>query len=137
MRRLAGIDYGRKRLGVALTDPLGITVQSRPTLEVSGFADAVSQAASFAFSENAERIVLGLPLNMDGSSGDMAKEVERFGSALEAETGIPVCYWDERLTSEQAKSILKNAGKRHERGQVDQVAAALMLESYLRAHPAE
>ena len=135
MRRLIGIDYGRKRLGIAVTDPLGITVQGQPTLIASGLDDAVSQVADFAGRHAVGAIVIGLPLNMNGTRGEMAKEVERFGQAVESVTGVEVTYWDERLTSEQAKAVLQQRGETsRERGDIDRVAACLMLESFLRAN---
>ena len=136
MKRLVGIDYGRKRLGIAMTDTLGITVQGWPTFTASGFEDAVKQVLSFLSEHDVGSIVVGLPLNMDGSRGDMAEEADRFGSALRERSGIEVVFWDERLTSEQAKRLLKQGGRGRRRlGEVDRVAAALMLESYLRANP--
>ncbi len=134
MKRLVGIDYGRKRLGIAFTDPAGLTVQGQPTVVVSGFRDALKQVAEAIVGSEAGCIVLGLPLNMDGTRGEMAEEVERFGQALSERSGVKVAYWDERLTSEQAKRIVSGQ-KRKERGDIDRVAAALMLESYLSANP--
>lgn len=138
MKRLVGIDYGRKRLGIAMTDGLGITAQGHPTVTTSGFEDAVKQVLAFVSEHEVVSIVVGLPLNMDGSRGEMAKEADRFGRALEERSGIEVVFWDERLTSEQAKRFLNQGGRsRSTRGEVDRVAAALMLESYLRANPIE
>ena len=136
MKRLVGIDYGRKRLGVAMTDPLAISVQGHPTLVVSGFEDTVSQILAFLSGHDVSTIVFGLPLNMDGTRGEMADEVERLGRELAQRSGIPVSYWDERLSSQQAKQILNTGGtKRRDRGEIDQLAAAVMLESYLKANP--
>ena len=136
MKRLVGIDYGRKRVGVAMSDPLALTVQGQPTLVVSGFEDTLDQLIAFLSAYDVGTIVMGLPLNMDGSRGGMAEEVERLGSELSERSGISVRYWDERLSSQQAKQILKVEGKRRKtRGKVDQLAAAVMLESYLRANP--
>lgn len=137
MKRLVGIDYGRKRLGVAMTDPLALTVQGHPTLVVSGFEDAIEQLLAFLTGHEVSIVVIGLPLNMDGSRGEMADEVERLGNELFERSGLAVAYWDERLTSEQAKRIL-STGKRglgRRRRQVDRLAAAVMLESYLSANP--
>jgi putative holliday junction resolvase len=136
VKRLVGIDYGRKRLGVAMTDPLAISVQGHPTLVVSGFEDTVSQILAFLSGHDVSTIVFGLPLNMDGTRGEMADEVERLGRELAQRSGIPVSYWDERLSSQQAKQILNTGGtKRRDRGEIDQLAAAVMLESYLKANP--
>ncbi len=138
MKRLVGIDYGRKRVGIAMTDPLGITVQGHPTVTASGFEDAITQVLAFLSEHDVASIVVGLPLNMDGSRGEMAEEADRFGSALRERSGIDVLFWDERLTSEQAKRFLNPGGRSlRKRGDVDRVAAALMLESYLWANPIE
>ncbi|MCH2666300.1 Holliday junction resolvase RuvX, partial [bacterium] len=95
----------------------------------------VSQVADFAGRHEVGAIVIGLPLNMNGTRGEMAIEVERFGQAVESVTGMEVMYWDERLTSEQAKAVLQQRGKTsRERGDIDRVAACLMLESFLRAN---
>lgn len=136
MRRLVGIDYGRKRVGIAMTDALALTVQGHPTRTVSGFEDTISQLMDFLSEHDVVTVVFGLPLNMDGSRGEMAEEVERLGDALAERSGLDVRYWDERLSSEQAKQVLQGSGRgKHNRGDVDRVAAAVMLESYLRAHP--
>jgi putative Holliday junction resolvase len=105
-------------------------------MEASGFDSAVSQVAQFIVEQDVSGIVIGLPLNMDGTHGEMAEEVERFSSALGARTHLEVALWDERLTSTQAKRVLAERGSgRRAKGDIDRVAAALMLESYLRAHP--
>jgi putative Holliday junction resolvase len=144
VNRLIGIDYGRKRLGLATCDPMGLSVTGWPTIVASGFDSAVSQVAQFITEQDVSGIVIGLPLNMDGTRGEMADEVERFSSALSDHTNLKVTHWDERLTSAQAKRVLaerdsgrrKSDGRRRKKGDIDRVAAALMLESYLRAHPA-
>ena len=134
MNRHVGIDYGRKRLGIATGDALGLSVQGWPTVVASGFKDAVRRVASFIVDQEVTEIVIGLPLNMDGSRGEMAEEVERFASALSVATELETVLWDERLTSTQAKRLLAKRGNRRQTGDVDRVAAALMLESYLRSH---
>ena len=126
-----GIDYGRTRLGIATGDAHGLLVQGWPTVVASGFKDAVRQVASFIAEQEVTEIVIGLPLNMDGSRGEMAEEVERFASALGAATELETVLWDERLTSKQAKCLLAERGNSRKIGDVDRVAAALMLESYL------
>ena len=137
VNRLIGIDYGRKRLGLATCDPMGLSVTGQPTVVASGFESAVTQVAQFITEQDVSGIVIGLPLNMDGTRGEMADEVERFSSALSERTNLKVMHWDERLTSTQAKRVLaERGGGRRKKGDIDRVAAALMLESYLRAHPA-
>ena len=135
MNRLVGIAYGRRRIGIAMTEPMRITVQGQPTLSVAGFDKALAEVKMFLDQYEVDRIVLGLPLNMDGSRGEMAKEVERFGGSLKALTGLDVVFWDERLTSEQAKQIIQQRHGTKEKDGVDRVAAGLLLASYLQAHP--
>jgi putative Holliday junction resolvase len=138
MNRLVGIDYGRKRLGIATCDALGISVRGWPTIKASGSDDAVKKVASFVCEQEVGKIVLGLPLNMDGSHGEMADEVQRFAAALRKATTLEPVLWDERLTSTQAKRVLAERGKGGTaKGDVDRIAAALMLESYLRSLPSE
>jgi len=133
VKRVVGIDYGRKRLGIAVSDPLGITAQGSPTLEVSGFEDALRKVSAYLADFEVETIVLGLPLNMDGSQGPMVDEVKRFGDGLHTRTQVPVTYLDERLTSAQAKQMLQTDDKRGRgKGQVDRVAASLLLDAYLQ-----
>ena len=137
MNRLIGIDYGRKRLGLATCDPMGLSVTGWPTIVAFGFGSAVTQVAQFIAEQDVSGIVIGLPLNMDGTRGEMADEVERFSSTLSERTNLKVMHWDERLTSTQAKRVLAERGVgRRKKGDIDRVAAALLLESYLRAHPA-
>ena len=133
MNRHVGIDYGRTRLGIATGDVRGLSIQGWPTLVASGFKDAVSQVSSFIADQEVKKIVIGLPLNMNGSRGEMAEEVQRFAAALGTATKLKTVLWDERLTSKQANRLLTNLGNSTKTGDVDRVAATLMLESYLRS----
>jgi putative Holliday junction resolvase len=116
---------------------MGLSVTGWPTIVAFGFGSAVTQVAQFIAEQDVSGIVIGLPLNMDGTRGEMADEVERFSSTLSERTNLKVMHWDERLTSTQAKRVLAERGVgRRKKGDIDRVAAALLLESYLRAHPA-
>lgn len=134
MGRILAVDYGRKRIGLAVSDELGLTAQGLPTAVVSsgaGGLDAVIRAASrWALDE----IVVGLPLNMDGSRGPMAREAEAFAASLGESTGLPVVCWDERLTSASAHRALQQMGQRarKDKGAVDRIAATILLEGYLQ-----
>ncbi len=115
---------------------MGLSVTGWPTIVAFGFGSAVTQVAQFIAEQDVSGIVIGLPLNMDGTRGEMADEVERFSNTLSERTNLKVMHWDERLTSTQAKRILAERGVgRRKKGDIDRVAAALLLESYLRAHP--
>ena len=135
LKRTLGIDFGRRRLGVALTDELGLVVVGRPTLTVTGVEDAARQVAEEACRHDVGRIVVGLPLNMDGSRGDMVRSVEAFAKSLEERVDVPVVLWDERLSSAEAERMIRMGGgkKRRQKGGVDRLAACLILDSYIQA----
>ncbi len=131
--RVLGIDYGRKRVGLAVSDPLGIMAQPLPTIPFAGEDATIARVKSICEEREVARIVVGLPRNMDGSLGPMALEVQDFARKLEAATGLPVETLDERLTSFEAESRLAEAGMhwRERKRRVDQVAAAIILQSWL------
>lgn len=136
--RLLGVDYGRKRIGVAGADPLGITVQ--PLLAITGQPEqALPQIAAVCDEREVDRIVLGLPLNMDGTEGDMAREVRRFAVRLEKVTRRPVVFSDERLSSWSAEEALRELPKKQRgaRGRIDAMAAAQILRDYLARRAAD
>ncbi len=128
--RILGIDLGHKKIGLAISDPLGVT--ARP-LETVDRQDLSKRLANLIRQQNVTEIVLGLPLNMDGTRGKMAEEAERFAAELEERFHIPVTLYDERLTSVSAQKVMKEAGESPSRnkGRVDQISAALLLEGYL------
>lgn len=134
--RILAIDYGRARIGLALSDPLGITAQPLEVVEVKKFEDVVAHIAGLVGEYDVFRIVIGLPLNMDGTEGAMVEEMRIFGSKIETSTGLQPVEWDERLTSSQALSALgkqeKNWKKRKRK--LDAVAAQILLQSYLDAN---
>ena len=132
--RLLGIDYGRVRFGLALSDeeeilasPLPVYTRNRSEREDIAFL------AGLVRERGVKRIVIGLPINMDGSQGEMADEVLRFASSIERKTGIPVVTLDERLTSVEAERALIEGGiSRKKRKELrDSLAAVLILQTYL------
>ncbi|MFQ5513295.1 MAG: Holliday junction resolvase RuvX [Myxococcota bacterium] len=129
------LDYGRRRIGVAVTDPLGILAQPLETIEHGrpGAVPALERIAALVREYEVGRIVLGLPLHMNGQAGVETEEVRRFGRSLEQHTALPVAYFDERWTTIEAQRSLQEAGLRAEqqRGPADRVAAALLLRAYL------
>lgn len=129
--RVLGIDFGEKRIGLALSDPSRTFARPLKVLEASKDLGAVLKA--LIESEEVNRIVLGLPFNMDGSIGPKAREVLRFKEWIESTCGLLVDTWDERLTTVQAEQCLRQAGlssgKRAR--EVDKVAAQILLQSYL------
>ena len=135
LTRILAIDLGERRMGLALSDPLHITAQGLPTAERRNKREDLNFIKSLLKKYSAALIVLGHPINMDGSHGPKAEQAVRFAAALEKHTGVPVELWDERLTSVEANHLMRDAGlAHHERGRnVDQMAATLLLQNFLEA----
>lgn len=133
--RLLGLDFGSRRIGLAVSDPLGITAQPLPALERRGERQDVESVAARAAALGVEGIVIGLPLRLDGSEGPEARKALRFGEALRERLGMPVLPWDERLTTAQAERHLIDAGLRREKRREvrDSLAALFILQSALDA----
>ena len=131
--RIMAIDYGDARTGLAVSDPTGIIVGDAWTMEEWNAERAAGRIADEAKKRSVERLVLGLPKNMDGSEGPRAEKSRTFKTLLESVTGLPVTLWDERRSSVEAHAILHAVGKKEKthRKTVDAVAASLMLEGYL------
>ena len=131
--RALGLDLGTKTIGLAVTDELGITAQGLPTLERRGPRKDLEALVERVAEFGADRFVIGLPLNMDGSEGDRAVFTRKFGSALEEATKLPVIYWDERLTTVAAHAALREGGasRKKRKEVIDQVAAVLILQGWL------
>jgi putative Holliday junction resolvase len=133
--RLLGLDFGTKRIGVALSDEMGWTAQGLTTIQRQGNRKDIEKIGRLVEEHGVEGIVLGLPYNMDGSEGKAAEAVRKFAALLEERLKITVHLWDERLSSWEAEGILKEAEvKPRKRKQVvDKLAATLILKSYLEA----
>lgn len=131
--RILGLDLGEKRIGLAVSDPLGLTAQGLPTLEVASEQEALEGIAGAAREWEAARIVVGLPVNMNGSEGAQAARARRVGAALGRALSLPVDFCDERWSSRSAERILLEAdlsrGKR--RKALDRLSAQIILQSYL------
>ena len=133
--RALGIDYGRRRLGLAISDEGGILASPLPVYERRGEKEDLTFLSNLISERKAGRIVLGLPLNMDGSSGEMADEVIAFAAALREESGLPVLTFDERLTSIEAERVLvqANLSRKRRKGLRDSLSAVLILQGYLES----
>ena len=133
MGRILGIDYGKVRTGLALSDPMHIIASPYKTISFSGMPDAVDQILSESESNEVERIVVGLPLSMSGKSSLQTIEVMKFIEELKSKTSLQVVEIDERLTSVEAKRMLHEKGVKtgHNKSQVDKTAAAIILQTYL------
>jgi putative Holliday junction resolvase len=129
--RLLGLDVGGKRIGVAVSDELGLVAS--PVGMVRRDRNPAHEIADYARRYDARRIVVGLPVGMSGREGHQAADVRAFVDSIEAEIGLPIEYWDERLTTTIAEKSLIARGTRREkrRDQVDEVAAAVILQGYL------
>jgi putative Holliday junction resolvase len=138
--RVLGVDWGERRLGLAVSDPTGLIAQGAGAVEVHSPAEAAERVVHAAHQWEVERVVVGLPLNMDGTEGDAARRARELARAVEAKGALPVATWDERLTTMQAERQLRETRparspsatrKARARGEVDQRAAILLLQSYL------
>jgi len=131
--RILALDLGKKRIGLAISDPLGITAQGLPNLV------RVNKRTDFAALEQMVRerqvglILMGNPINMRGDEGRQSGWVREFAQALEKRTGLPVKLWDERLTSVEANRVLRSSGISIEKraAAVDRLSAVILLQSYL------
>ena len=133
--RILGIDYGQKRIGLAVSDLLGITAQWLETLPNRGAKLMIADLVKICKDNQVKEIVIGLPVNMNGSHGPKAEEILRLIPVIEKETGVVVKGWDERLTSRQADRLMIEQGLSRQRQKLnsDRLAATLILQSYLES----
>lgn len=134
MTRWAGIDYGRKRIGVAVSDYGGRIASPATVLPGSGSAPKDADAvAAWARENEVAAVVVGLPLNMDGTDSDQTRLTRTFADALREGGRFPVELWDERLSSFQADELLASAGvpRSRRKGQRDALAALVILQAFL------
>lgn len=132
--RILAVDWGERRIGLAVSDPTGIIASPLSTLTVTGREDALARVAAVSVEVEAERIVVGLPLKMSGQRGEAAMAAEAFAEALRLRTGLTTETYDERLTSALSARRLHEQGVKtgHAKGAVDAGAAVALLESYLQ-----
>ena len=133
--RVLGVDYGQKRIGLAISDPLGIFAQPLDTVEAPDAASAADRIAALCKERSVETIVVGLPRNMDDTLGPSASAALAFKDLLAAKTGLLAVTWDERLSTMQAERSLRETGmsRRKRAGRVNAVAAQVILQSYIDA----
>ena len=133
MVRILGLDVGDRRIGVAISDRMGWTAQGLETIENTGRNAVHAKLKKIVDEYKPGKIVIGLPLNMDGSEGNRAEMVKRFGQAMKSIYSGEIIYWDERLTTVSAHRAMIDGGVRRKKRKqkVDQVAAILILQSYL------
>ena len=132
MSRILGIDFGERRIGLALSDALGITAQGLPTLDTKKTKDIFTHLKNIIKDKNVTKVVVGIPKNMNGTIGSKGMEVKKFVQELIKKTKMDVILWDERLTSVQSLKAMKELGiKQKRKEEVDRISATLILQNYL------
>jgi putative Holliday junction resolvase len=131
--RVLALDLGKRRIGLALSDELGVTAQGLETLERTNIREDLARLRGLAEEKNVGLFLLGKPLHMSGDEGRQVEFVREFGQRLGAATGLPVEFWDERMTTVEAQRVLRESGisLRKRTQAVDRLAAVILLESYL------
>lgn len=131
--RVLAIDFGLRRIGLAVSDALGITAQGLPTLERTAIRKDIEYIRALAEEYSVQKIIVGNPIASTGSATAMSRNAEEFAKKLQSRLDCPVELWDERLTSVEANRMLRSAGLSIGKRQraVDRVAAVLLLQNYL------
>jgi putative Holliday junction resolvase len=131
--RILAIDYGARRIGIAVSDPIRVTAQSLPTIAAKGLQKILSELETIINKKQVTEIVVGMPLNLKGEMTAAAQKVEKFIHHLQNRFGLPVHSWDERWTSIAAQRTIWEFGKSPSRNKdkVDQISAMLILQSFL------
>lgn len=131
--RILGIDYGGRRIGVAVCDELGMTAQGVGTIIRKNRDTDIAAIAGYVERFGVEKIVVGYPLRLDGSEGIQCEKVDRFIARLRSRFSVPVIRWDETCSTKEAEALLRETGVRREKrkGIVDRLAASIILQGYL------
>jgi putative Holliday junction resolvase len=131
--RVLGLDFGEKRIGVAVSDPLGIIAQGVTVIERKTIDYDLKTINGIIAEYGAESVVVGMPINMDGTRGKSAEKVSEFVDLLKASAGIPVATYDERLSTKESEKFLisSDVSRKKRKNVIDKIAAQLILESYL------
>jgi putative Holliday junction resolvase len=131
--RILALDLGKKRIGLALSDELGITAQGLDTLEREGRRDDIETLRKLTVEKNVRLLLIGDPLHMSGEQSRQGAYTREFAKELEYKTGIPVEFRDERWTSREAERTLRGSGIAHgeRKPAIDRLSAVILLQSYL------
>jgi len=131
--RILGLDYGEKRLGLAISDEMGITAQGLPTLTRKGLEKDLAALEKVIRQFGVDRMVIGYPLRLNGTEGIQCEKVNRFAGILEKRFSVPILKWDETLTTSQAEEILTEVrvSRKKRKAVVDKLAAMIILQDYL------
>lgn len=135
-RRILGLDLGRRRVGVALTDELLVSAQPLPPLEIRGLADLLDQLAPLIAGNQVTEVVLGRPTKLDGADTDATALADRARDRIAERFGLPVHMYDERFTSKIAQQVVFQSGHKlkNKRKALDSISASLILSDFLRSH---
>lgn len=136
MGKKIGLDVGDVRIGIAVSDMLGMIANARESYTRKGLEKDLRYFTDLAKAENADVFVLGLPKNMDGTEGERVEVTREFGDKLHEFSGLPVVYMDERLSTVAAERMLIQADVRRDKRKkvIDKVAACIILQNYLDSH---
>jgi putative Holliday junction resolvase len=136
-KRILALDLGARRIGVAVSDPLGITAQGLGTIERRNGHTDMAALQKLVKEYEVGMILLGQPLNMSGQAGIQAEKAEAFAGQLRRRLSTPVTMWDERLTTAEAQRVLKSSGVGLEKRKqaIDRMAAVILLQSFLDRSP--
>jgi putative Holliday junction resolvase len=139
MSRILGIDYGSKRIGLAISDETGQIAFPLSVLENISQRRVAEEITKIIAERKVDSIVLGLPINLDGTRGIAAENIERFAEVLKKQVSIPVAFWDERLSTKIAERAMIEGGMRRERRRqcIDRATAQIILQSYLDAQSSQ
>jgi len=131
--RVLALDVGKRRIGLAISDGLGLTAQGLPTLERTTIREDLSRLSDLTGERSVALYLIGDPLHMSGDQSRQAQYIRDFGARLSERTGVPVKFWDERLTTVQAHRVLRESGISIEKRAkaIDKLSAVILLESYL------
>jgi putative holliday junction resolvase len=138
-RRILALDLGKKRIGLALSDELGLTAQGLKTLEREGRRDDIETLRKLAVESRVELFLIGDPIHMSGAPSRQGEYTREFARELEYKTGLPVKFWDERWTSREAERTLRGSGIAHgeRKPAIDRLSAVILLQSYLDSAEAQ
>lgn len=133
MARILAIDIGEKRIGIAVSDALSITAQGLETIQRKNAEDTLNKIKDLIKKYKVSKIIVGMPLNMDGTKGPSAETIEGYVAILKKETGVDIGMVDERLTTAQGERILLDAdlSRKKRKNSIDKIAAQLILQTYL------
>jgi putative Holliday junction resolvase len=131
--RILALDVGKKRIGLAVSDPLGVTAVGLPTLHRTRIREDLKRLKEVAEERSVTTLLIGRPLHMSGDESRQSEYTREFAERLSEFAGLPLVYWDERLTTAEAHRLMRDSGATLEQRKqaVDQMSAILLLESYL------